>query len=365
MSFKLFYRPSENELETDQLMEKANALVEKNDIFLRSIEALLHFLKSFAIDVKELRTDRFKEGIDELNENFASDERPKRIELNFEHEKNKILTFIEHQHSYIEDREKELRDIIELLTKAMANLDVENQEFYQRVHDKSESMEKITLLDDIKKIKTALAYEVSQMREIVDIKKDQDNRQVQLLADQVDILKQELEKTRAKSMSDGLTGVYNRQAFDDTLNGLIERSRVMNNGFSLMLLDLDDFKKVNDTHGHLIGDRVLVAFAQKCRSAVRGDDYVARYGGEEFAILLPGANLKNALNKGRQICDAVAAAKYATSAEQSENYLSVTVSIGVTAFLKKDTMESMIERADKALYKAKRNGKNCAVGKKS
>jgi len=364
MSFKLFYRPTNPELEVDQLVEKGLLFQEKSHVFLRSIDALLHFLKSFAIDVKEIHSDRFKSSIDDLNGQFNSDERPKRIELNFEQQKSKILSFIEHQHAYIADREKELRDIIDLLTKAMAGLDVENREFYNRVHDQSEKMEKITRLDDIKKIKTALAHEVQQMREIVDIKKDQDHRKVQLLAGQVDSLRKELEKTRAKSMTDGLTGSYNREAFDEALSELIERSRVMNATFSLLMMDLDDFKLINDTHGHLIGDRVLMAFSQKCREAIRGDDYLARYGGEEFAIMLPGANLSNALKKGRQICDAVAAARYATSTEQNDDYLSVTVSIGVTTFHKKDTPEKLIDRADKALYKAKRGGKNRVVGRK-
>jgi diguanylate cyclase len=166
-------------------------------------------------------------------------------------------------------------------------------------------------------------------------------------------------------MTDGLTGVYNREAFDDTLADLIERNRIMNTTFSLMMLDLDDFKQINDKYGHVIGDRVLMAFSKKCRDAIRGDDYIARYGGEEFAIILPGANMKNALKKGCQICDAVAAARYATSTEQEDDYLSVTVSIGVTDFHKDDSPESMVSRADKALYKAKSRGKNRAIGRKS
>lgn len=361
MALKLFYRPTENELEIDQLLEKNLILKKKCDLFLRSMDALLHFLKSFAIEGKEIPSETFKETMDDLKRLFSGDDKPKRIELQFEHHKGDIVSFIDHQHNYIADREKELRDIIELLTKAMANLDVENKDFYHRVYDQSEKMEKITRLDDIKKIKTALAHEISQMREIVDLKKDQDRRQVQLLAGQVDSLRQELEKTKAKSMTDGLTGVYNREAFDDTLAELTERSRVMNATYSLLMLDLDDFKQINDTYGHIIGDRVLMAFTQKCRTSIRGDDYIARYGGEEFAIILPGAILKNALKKGRQICTAVADARYATDGNGKEDMLRITVSIGITEFKRDDTPESVIERADKALYKAKRNGKNCAV----
>lgn len=363
MTLKLFYRPTESEMTTEQLADKAALYLEKSDVFLRSIEAFLHFLKAFALDIKEIRSDHFKETIDELTRRFASEEKPKRMELHFEHQKDKILSFIESQHAYLEDREKELRDIIDLLSKAMANLDVGNREFYERVYDQSEKMELITRLDDIKKIKTALKHEVEQMREIVEAKKDQDRRQVENLAGQVDILRQELEKAKAKSMTDGLTGVHNREAFDDTILERIERCKIMNDTFCLLLLDLDDFKAINDTYGHLIGDRVLMAFAQKCRRAVRGDDFVARYGGEEFAILLMGTNLRNALKKARQICDTIASTRYATSGDQKEDYLSMTVSIGVSAYKKGDTPESLITRADKALYTAKKRGKNCAVSK--
>jgi diguanylate cyclase len=365
MTFKLLYNLTDKDVTVEQLTQKTTLLQEKSDVFLRSIEAMLHFLKSFAMDLSEIHSDRFKEMIDGLNQRFASPEKPKRIELDFERQKEKILSFIEHQHHYLADREKELRDIIDLLTKAMASLDVGNREFYYRVYDRSEKIEQITLLDDIKKIKSSLQYEVMQMREIVDQKKDQDQRQVQLLAGQVDSLRQELEKTKAKSMTDGLTGAYNRQAFDDTLKDFIVRSRVMNSDLSLLMMDLDDFKTINDTYGHLIGDRVLVAFCQKCRKSIRGDDILARYGGEEFAIILPGANFKNALKKGRQICDAISSARYATNNDDDENYLSVTVSIGVTVFKHDDTAETIISRSDKALYKAKRSGKNCVVAIKS
>ncbi len=128
---------------------------------------------------------------------------------------------------------------------------------------------------------------------------------------------------------------------------------------------LDDFKKINDTHGHRIGDSVLAAFCQKCRNSIRGDDVLSHYGGEEFDILLPGANLKNYLKKGRQICDAVSSARYATSNIQNDDYIFVTVSIGVALFKKEDTAGTMIGRADKAFYKAKRSGKNCVVAIKS
>jgi diguanylate cyclase len=359
---KLFSRPTNDDAAARQSTQDMDLLQEKTDVFLHAIEAMLYFLKIFALDLSEIQPDRFKALIDDLSQKFISTENPKHVELQFEHQKDDILRFIEQQHKYIADREYELRDIIDLLTKAMASMDVGNRDFYQRVYDHSEKMEQITLLNDIKKIKSALQYEVRQMREIVDRKKDQDQRQVQHLAGQVDSLRQELEKTKAKSITDGLTGAFTRQAFDEALTDLMSRSRIMDNDFSLLMIDMDDFKKINDTYGHLIGDRVLVAFCQKCRQSIRGDDVLARYGGEEFAILLSGANLENAMKKGRQICESIASARYQVSGnDQNSGSLSVTVSIGVTPFKKEDTAEAMIERADKALYKAKKSGKNRVV----
>lgn len=356
--------PSE-EADLQLMTEKIAAVQERCDVFSRSIEVMFHFLKTFVIDVEEIQSDRFKEEIQELSEKFNETQRPKRLEMEFDNKKERILNFIDRQHAYINDREKELRDIITLLTRAMANLNIENLEFYQRINKQSEKIIEISDLDNIKKLKNALKIEVDQMREIVHQKKDQEQRQIRLLASQVNTLQTELEAAREKAMTDGLTGVYNRQALDDFLEERIERNRIVYRDFSIMMIDIDDFKQINDTYGHTIGDRVLIALAQKCRNFIRGEDFFARYGGEEFTIVLEGASYRNTIKKGREMCANIASVRYATSESQKEDYLSMTVSIGVSQFKKGDTACELIERADKALYDAKRKGKNCVVGRKS
>jgi len=132
-----------------------------------------------------------------------------------------------------------------------------------------------------------------------------------------------------------------------------------------MMIDIDNFKQINDKYGHVIGDRVLVALAQKCRTLIRSEDFIARYGGEEFTIILEGASLRHAIKKAQQICSTIASVRYATSESQSQDYLSMSVSIGASQFKKGDTPESLISRADKALYEAKHKGKNRVIGRKS
>lgn len=361
---KLFKRTEAPETVPEQPVENSEPAHEKGLVFHRITLALLQYLNAFAYDAPEIDVGSYKETIEQLKEQFNSSEKPKHQELYFERERANILKFIDSQKAYLDDRDKELRDIIDLLTKAMANLNVENRDFYQRVYDESEKIIEITRLDDIKKIKNALKQEVEQMREVIDIKRDQETRQMQLLAGQVDVLRQELEKAKEKSVTDALTGAYNRLAFDEYIAEKVERYAMAKDSFSVLMLDLDNFKSINDKYGHPIGDRVLVAFTQKCRSAIRGDDFLARFGGEEFVIVLPGANLGNALKKARHICQTIASARYAISSASTNDYLSVTVSAGVCSIKKGDTAETLIARADKALYEAKRNGKNRAVGRK-
>ena len=338
---------------------------EKVDLFKEGIAALLNFLKDFALNIEELRVDHYHGVIDGLAHQFASSAKPKKAMTYFDIQKPKIQQFIEAQHKYVDAREKELRDIIDLLTKAMASLTNENQEFYQHVHNHGEKILELSLLDDIKKIRQSLQHEVEKIYQMVQSKRDLEKRQIELLSDQVSELKQELENVKVKSQTDGLTGAFNRSALDEYLAERIKASRKAKFEFCLLLLDLDDFKSLNDTHGHLIGDRMLMAFAQKCRASIRSDDYFARYGGEEFAIVLNHITLRDGLNKASSICKAVANARYATDENQADDFLSITVSIGVTPYHRDDTVESLIARADKALYDAKRKGKNMAVGRKA
>jgi diguanylate cyclase len=171
-------------------------------------------------------------------------------------------------------------------------------------------------------------------------------------------LQEELESAKEESLRDGLTGVYNRRAFDRQITRLVDQSRVQGGGFAVLILDIDDFKRINDTYGHPVGDRVILALANICRQMIRSDDFVARYGGEEFVILLPGASRRNAAKKARHLCKSVAKTRYTLDDEDEALTLSITVSIGVTALVPRDDVASVMARADQALYQVKTAGKN-------
>ena len=329
--------------------------------YLNAIRALLVFLKGFSLDQKEIDSDLFLKQIDNLSETFEKENDPGTVESIFEKHKKTIPAFIERQKTYLRDREKEIWDIIDLQRTAIGGLDSENRVYNRKVFEQSEKIEAITLLDDIKSIKSKLKKEVENIQETVRRKQEQDKRQMDELAKQINLLNLELKEAKTKGMTDSLTKAYNRGAFDGYIRRLVDQNIIKRSPFSLLILDIDDFKKINDTYGHPIGDRVLVALVRKCNELIRQQDFLARYGGEEFAIVLPEASLRNAMKKAQRLRKAIAGTRYTSNKEDKGEILSITVSIGVSSFQKNDSVAAVIERADKALYMAKKTGKDRVV----
>jgi len=326
------------------------------------IRTLLVLVKDFAMDIAEIKTERFRQTVDDFGETFLAQKTPKRLLSNFEKQKPVISAFITDQKRYLDEREAELRNIIDLLTRAMVSVDSENAAYHRKILQQGEKMEQITRLDDIRKIKSALEKEVATLRDTVRSKQVGEQARIESLAGQVKTLRQELSLAKEETLRDGLTGIYNRRAFDDHLQSLIERNLLQRQDFALLIMDIDDFKAVNDTYGHPVGDRVILALANTCSQMVRSDDFLARYGGEEFVIILPGASRRNAAKKAKLICKTIHKTRYTLDQhDDSQAPLSLTVSIGVTAFTKGDTAAHVVERADQALYDAKRSGKNCVI----
>lgn len=172
------------------------------------------------------------------------------------------------------------------------------------------------------------------------------------LADRLD----ELNEHRQQALTDPLTGLPNRRAFDDRLRDGIEGWRKRRSAFSLMMIDVDHFKRFNDQHGHQAGDAALRAVADALRGALRNHDLVARYGGEEFAVILPFTTLELAGPAVAKALEAVATADIATPTGRVQ----ATASIGLAAVMPQDSGETVVERADEALYAAKRGGRNQA-----
>lgn len=161
---------------------------------------------------------------------------------------------------------------------------------------------------------------------------------------------------RQQSIRDPLTGLFNRRYMEETLVIETERAKRKNEPFSVLMLDLDYFKRFNDTHGHDAGDAVLQALGRFLQQQMRGGDIVCRYGGEEFTIVMPSASLENAHKRAEQLRDRI---KGLTVDFKGQPLGSLTLSVGVATFpMHGETAEIVLQRADVALYQAKHDGRD-------
>jgi diguanylate cyclase (GGDEF)-like protein len=159
--------------------------------------------------------------------------------------------------------------------------------------------------------------------------------------------------------TDPLTGAGNRRQFIERIGAEIARAKRSGAPLSLLSLDLDHFKKINDLRGHIVGDEVLCGFVRKCLEAIRPYDSVARVGGEEFMVLLPGATLDAACAVGERLRSAIEGSAFEVGSRPS---VDVTVSIGVSEFGRDgDTLDELLRVTDKRLYRAKHEGRNCVI----
>jgi len=156
------------------------------------------------------------------------------------------------------------------------------------------------------------------------------------------------------ALTDGLTGMQNRRYFDDALKEYLEEFRRIEKPVGLMILDLDHFKQVNDTHGHDVGDEVLRAVADCLKGMTRYHDVVARLGGEEFAVVTPNMDAELLQKFAERIRKAVAN----MSVLSGNVRLKITTSVGLAVWDRKETADDFYRRADRQLYEAKRQGRN-------
>ncbi|MBI1393953.1 MAG: diguanylate cyclase [Alphaproteobacteria bacterium] len=179
-------------------------------------------------------------------------------------------------------------------------------------------------------------------------------------SEEITFLKESIAVIQLEAMTDPLTGVKNRKTFDDAIERTVDKSRQDHVPMSLILADVDHFKRFNDRWGHQTGDQVLRLVADMMKANVKGQDVLARYGGEEFAIILPQTTRDNGILLADRIREAVGA-RALKKRRTNENMGNVTLSMGVATLREDDTVETIIERADRCLYAAKANGRNQVV----
>lgn len=256
------------------------------------------------------------------------------------------------------EREQRLNDTAQTIRNILRSLTTEIHRTEKAASDSSEtlgdvrnSIDRMELSTDLKEAHTALMKEIDRVMASNATLKDELASSQEVLAFQ----RSQIETLQTAVRIDSLTQLANRAYFDEKLTEMVKlRQRYDDEPFSLMMIDLDNFKTINDSYGHPAGDRILKGVATKIKATLRGSDFVARFGGDEFALILVKTERKAAEEVAWKLCSEIRGSRFLLDSQT----LTMTLSIGLTEAHRTDSEESLLKRADEALYRVKELGRN-------
>ncbi len=274
--------------------------------------------------------------------------------------------------NYLKNVNQELADIYSLVGGAVESESSRrnaNENLQSSVRKEMEALETNTeSATDLAQLKNLVQSQIGNIRHALDQHQQSEQAQGQLanqleaLSTKIKVMEDEaeksrtvLEKQRFKALHDPLTELPNREYYNERANYEYQRWQRYNRPLTLAVFDIDHFKRINDSHGHQAGDRVLKVIGRSVAKRLREVDFFCRFGGEEFVAIMPETSLADAL----PVLDTIRAAIANASFNYKEQPISITLSVGVTEFKTGDDLEVAFARADEALYAAKSGGRNC------
>jgi diguanylate cyclase len=314
---------------------------------------LLALIGDVAPEVEEFATDNFRRSLGQYSTLLETSTDSFTKEIVEECIKLCRAYFVEAQ-GQLAERESEFSELVRMLTEMVGAIDGGQATFHEQLDKSAERLTRIVDINDIRILKRRLGIEIETLRKLGVEKRASEEATKTRFAAEIERLQTRLAQSMEEASLDQLTRIANRGRFERTLNQWVRAHRSSGLPFVLAMVDVDDFKKINDNEGHQEGDRVLTEVAQMLSSAFRPGDLVARYGGDEFVIMLAHSTANQALDRVKALVERLATIRLGAR----ETSGTITLSVGVTEWMVEDEPSDIVSRADTAMYQAKRAGKN-------
>jgi diguanylate cyclase len=257
---------------------------------------------------------------------------------------------IDPREQQISDTAQTIRGLLLSLANVIQRTDQAASDSSQTLGDVRNTIDHMAIPDDLREVHAQLLSEIDRVISSNSTLKRELYHSQEILANQ----RQQIEALKTEVRVDGMTQLANRTCFDEKLLEMVRLWERYGDAFSLLIIDVDNFKEINDTHGHPGGDRVLKGVAYKIKSTLRTTDFVARFGGDEFAAILLKAPAASAADAAHKVCRQVRESKFVLDG----NEVRTSLSIGVAEIAPGENAEQLLKRADMALYRVKEAGRN-------
>ncbi len=368
----------------DEQLDNLLLIIKKSSVEKSRVEKIS--IVSTLIDIVSGLTFKSDAAIEKKKELLNILKQPEETDVYWESVVSKTTTLVNQSVESLRQKNSDLQGFIAKVNKQLVDIksfvkqtQESREESVHRSADLKDSVDssvgeiqnKVSSANDIDGLKTDISGYLDKIREEVEkndvVEQEKEKSSVEsyqlitneLSSTQAELvdLKEELKETKSQLLRDSLTGLYNRLAFEDRVEVEFSRSQRIKSPLCLAMWDIDYFKKVNDTYGHDVGDKVLKAFSTVIMKRIRKTDMFARIGGEEFVLVMPDTSSEVALTLNNELREIFLKCKF----NYDDTEFSCTASVGIADFGESDTPESVLKKADLALYQSKDTGRNCCT----
>ena len=311
---------------------------------------LMYAIEQYILPTPDLDTDRFLNRLRGTAANLVGNVDVPTLNLYQKWSKGALEAFAGLQKRYVVERENEMWRLLKTYSDSIELGQQRDADLISTLKTSNESLRSAAKLDDIRAVREAIQAEVATARRMVERKVREDQERTAAMTLQVQRLEAELAAIRGRACFDALSGLLHRGAFDERLEAVVAEGRP----HGLAIVDLDNFRTINNTLGHLVGDKMIVTVADLLRRGTRQIDIIGRYGGDEFMIIAPGMPADQLGNRLGQV---LSRRHVKIETDNGACSAQLSVSVGVAQYEVGDTPSSLINRADEALLSIKKRGK--------